>query len=121
MAMITAVELDDLIASGEGAREADTRHRRLGAAVDHPHFLDRRNPIADQFRHLHFKRIRNSKTQSARRSIADGFDYNFRCVPEDGRPPTANVIDIFVSIDIPDSCSFPARDEKWFAVHIAKR
>ena len=53
VAVITAIELDDLIASGERARQANARHRCFRAAVNHPHFLDRRNPIADQFRHLH--------------------------------------------------------------------
>ena len=60
--MITAVELDDLVTPAERARQADARHRCFRATVHHPHLLDGGNPIADQFRHLNFQRIRNSKT-----------------------------------------------------------
>src|SRR5262249_15049667 len=119
--MITAVELDDLIAPGERAREADTRHRRFRAAVDHSHFLDRLNPLADQSRHLHVKSILESKTQSAPRSVADRVDYDFGRVPQNRRSPTAHVVDISISIHIPDLCTFPAIGEKWFAVYVAKR
>ena len=47
MPVIAAVELDDLIASGERAREPDARHRRFRAAVHHSHFFDGRHPFAD--------------------------------------------------------------------------
>ena len=43
--VIAAVELDDLVAPGESARQPKARHRRFGAAVDHPNFFDRRHPI----------------------------------------------------------------------------
>ena len=119
--MIAAVELDDLIASGERAREPDARHRRFRAAVHHPHFLDRGHPIADQFRHLQFQRIRNSKTQSARRSVADRLEHNFRRMPKNRRSPTPHVIDVFISIHVPDPCAFPARDEKRVTANISKR
>ena len=65
VAVIAAVELDDLVASGEAARQPDARHRRLGAAVHHPHLFDRRHPAADQFRHLHFERIGNAEADAA--------------------------------------------------------
>src|SRR5262249_7690284 len=39
MPMITAIELDNLIASRECAREPDARHRRFRAAVHHSHFV----------------------------------------------------------------------------------
>src|SRR4029450_1683548 len=121
MAMITAVEFDDLVAPRERAREADARHRCFGAAVHHAHFLDRWNPMADQFRHLHFQRIWNSEAQSACRSVADCFDHNFRGMPENRRPPTADVIDILICIYIPDPDPFSARDEKRLTLNIAKR
>src|ERR1051325_1649969 len=119
--MITAVELDDLITPGKRARQANARHRRFRAAVHHPHLLDRGNPIADQFRKLNFQRIRNSKTESACYSVAHGFDHNFRRMPENRRSPTADVIDIFISIHIPYPRAFPASDEEWVATNVPKR
>jgi hypothetical protein len=42
-------------------------------------------------------------------------------MPENRWSPTADVIDVFISIDVRNSCAFPARNEKWFAANIAKR
>src|SRR5436305_11465883 len=120
MSMITAVELEDLIAPCERAREADARHSRFCAAVHHPHLLDRWNPIADQFRHLQFQRIGNSKTQSARRSVSNRFEHNFWRMPKNRRSPTAHVINVLIFIHVPDPCAFPASDEKRLTANIAK-
>src|SRR2546421_6265535 len=121
MSVITAIELDDLVAPCKPAREPDARHRRLSAAVHHPHFFDRRHPLTDQFRQFHFERIRNSKTQAARGRLAHRIDYHLRRMPKDRRSPTADVIDVFVSIDIPNLRSLSACDEEWLAIDVAKR
>ena len=47
VAVITTIELDDFVASRECAREANARHGRFRTTVHHPHFLDRRHPVAD--------------------------------------------------------------------------
>ena len=47
MAVITAFELDDLVATGETAREADSAHRRLGPGADHAHALDGRQQLTN--------------------------------------------------------------------------
>src|SRR5437870_2816126 len=99
MAMITTVELNDPIAPGERAREANTRHSRFRAAVYHPHLLDRWHPTADPFRHLHFQRIWNPKTQAARRGFAYRVYYHIRRVTEDRRSPASHVVDVFLPID----------------------
>ena len=39
--MVGAGELDDDLAPGDGAGEADGAHRRLGAGAGHPQHLDR--------------------------------------------------------------------------------
>ena len=86
VAVITAFELDDLVATGESAREPQARHRRFRPAVDHPHFFDRRNPAADQFRHFHFERIGNSKTDTARRRVANRLDHDRGACPRIAGP-----------------------------------
>jgi len=40
---------------------------------------------------------------------------------EDRRAPTADVIDVFISIDIPNLRAFSARNEKRLTANIAKR
>ena len=57
MPVVTALEFDDLVAFRETAGKPNARHGCFRAAVYHPHFFDRRDPAADQFRHLHFERV----------------------------------------------------------------
>ena len=120
VAVIAAFELDDLVAAGESARQPEAGHRRFGPAVDHPHFLDRRHPAADQLRHFHFERIGDSEADAARRRGADRVDHDLRRVPEDRRAPGADVIDVFIAIDVPDPCALRALDEERLAAETAK-
>src|SRR5262249_61274047 len=101
MTMITPVELDNSIAAGDRAREADAGHGRFCAAVYHPHFLNRWRPIADQFRHLHLQGIGNSKTQTARCRLAHGVNNNCRRVTEDCWSPAYHIVVILLPIDLP--------------------
>ena len=78
-------------------------------------------PVADQFRHLDFKRIRNSKARAVLGGGADGIDNDFRRMAENGRPPGADVINVFVAIHVPDARAFRALDEKRLAADVAKR
>src|SRR5437763_7519892 len=120
MPMITAFELDDLVASGESARETDARHRRFGAAVNHANFFDRGNPAANQLRHFDFVWIRDTEAHATLRRRTDGIDYHGRRVTEDGRAPGADIIDVFVAVDVPDFRAGGAVDEEWFAAEIAE-
>jgi hypothetical protein len=52
--------------------------------------------------------------------VADGFDHNFRRMPKNRRSPTAHVIDVFISIDVPNPRTCAARNEKRFTANIAK-
>ena len=121
VAVIAALELDDLVAPGEAAREADARHCRFGAAVHHPHLLDRRHMFADELRHLHFERIRNSEAEAARRGVADSLDDDLRRVAENRWSPRADVIDVFFAIDVPDFGAGGALDEERLAIQAAER
>src|SRR5437764_4205406 len=121
MAMIAAVELNDLVPPGKSASETNARHRRFGSAVDHSDFFNRRHPFADQLGHVDFERIWNSKTQSARGRVADGINNHFWRVTKNRRTPAPDVIDVFLSVDVPNFRSGSALDKKWFAANIAKR
>src|SRR5438105_3085151 len=121
MAMIAAVELNDLVPPGKSASETNARHRRFGSAVDHSNFFNRRHPFADQIGHFDFEWIWNSKTQSARGCVAHRIDNYSWCVTKNRRTPAADVIDVFLSIDIPNFRFGRAFNKKWFAANIAKR
>ena len=47
VAVVAAGELEDPVAVGDAAREADRAHRRLRAGRDEPHQLDRRHRVDD--------------------------------------------------------------------------
>src|SRR6186713_1346936 len=118
--VITTVELDNLVAPGETTGESNTRHRRFRSAIDHADFFNRRHPFADEVRHLDFKGIRNAETDAARSGRAERVEDDLWCVPENCRAPRSHVVEVFISIDIPDSRAFRALDKKRFSVQSAK-
>src|SRR3977135_4454137 len=118
--VIAALELDDFVAAGESARESQAGHRRFGPAVDHSHFLDRRNPAANQLGHLDFQRVGNAEADPARGRGADGVDHDRRGVAENGRAPGADVVEVLFAVDVPDSRTLSALDEEWVAAQAAK-
>src|SRR5437763_2639726 len=121
MPVIAPVELDDLVAAGESARQPKTRHRGFSSAVDHPYFFDRRHPSAYQFGEFHFEWIRNSKTQSAFSDRTNRIDHHLRSVSKNRRAPAADVINVFLSVDIPDPRAGCALHKKGRAADIPKR
>ena len=117
--MITTVEFDDLVAADESARETNGGHRSFSAAVDHADLLDRRHPVTDQLGELDLEWIGNSKTQTARRGVANCIDHDLWSVTKNRRTPTADVVDILFSINVPDFRTARTLNEKRFAANIA--
>src|SRR4051812_26480706 len=102
MAVITTFELDDLVPPGESTGETQTRHGRLRAAVHHSYLFDGWNPAADQLRHFDFKRIRDPEADAALGGGANRVDDHCGRMTQDRRAPGADVIDVFVAVDIPN-------------------
>src|SRR5438034_11445557 len=55
-----------------------------------------------------------------RRSSDLGIDNYGRCMSQNRRTPAADVIDVFVAIDIPNLRTFRALDKKWLGIDVAK-
>ena len=70
MAVIAAVELEEHVAPGDGARDAHRAHRRLGAARDEAQHLDVRHALDDQLAELHLELGGNAEARAARASLA---------------------------------------------------
>src|SRR5260370_6366590 len=87
----------------------------------HSHLFDRRHPLTDQFDQFHLEWIRNSETQSARGCTPHSIDNDFRRVTENRGTPTPDVVDIFVSIDVPNCRAGCALDEERFAADVTER
>src|SRR5947207_7784288 len=84
------------------------------------HFFYRRHPLADQFRLFHFERIWYSKSQAALGRFSHGIDNYLGGVSQNRRPPTTDVIDVFIPVDIPNLRPFRTLNEKSVCAHMTK-
>ena len=69
VAVVAALELDDLAAAGGAARQAQRAHRRLGARADQAHLLDARAPARGSPRPVR-SRARSARRRTGRRRAA---------------------------------------------------
>src|SRR5258705_4060546 len=113
MAVIAAIEFDNLVAFDESARKTNGGHRRLGARIAHANFLDAWHERTDKLCHRDFEWIRNSKTRAVLRSVLNCL-YDFRMrMAENRGAPGSDVVDIIIAVNVPDVCPFGFVDEKW--------
>src|ERR1043166_8349921 len=98
MAMITAIELDDLVAFGETAREADGAHAGFRAGVRHANFFYGRHGLADEPGHGDFQRIGDAEAGAVIGGGFDGGNYFGMTVAEDSWSPGEHIIHIVIAI-----------------------
>ena len=110
--VITAFELEDLVAPGRRARDADRAHRRFRAGADEPHALHRRHQRRDTLREPRLEVRRRPEARSARRRGGEGLQQPSRRVAVDERAPRHYVIDIGVAVRVFDPGAARARDEE---------
>ena len=119
--VIVARELDDHFAAGESAGESDGAHRRLGAGIDQPHVLDRRDGRDDQFGQFAFGLGRGAEACAAGDRRFEGRDDGRMGVAENHRSPGADVVDVAVAIDIEQIGPRPALEKQRLAADAAER
>ena len=112
MAVVGALELDDLVAPGERARQADGGHGGLGARVDKAHHLDRGHPFDHAPRKIQLERARCAVAGPARRGLLHRRHHSRVRVPEDERPPRKDVVDVAVTVDVDEIRALAALDEE---------
>ena len=115
--VIATLELDDLVAAGMAAREADRRHRCLGAGVGHANLIHGGKDVADAFRHLDFGFGRCTEAQTLGGRLLYGLDDLGIGVAADHRPPGTDIIDIGLAVDIVEKSALGAFDERGRAAH----
>ena len=113
VAVVVAVELDELVAPGEAAREPDRAHRRLGARGDHAHHLDGRarpRTTASAMRDLDLGRRAEARAACSSCSrTASSTDVGR--MAEDHRAPRRHEVDVLVAVDVPHAAS-PSRGRR---------
>ena len=87
MAVITALELDQHVAPGVTARQANGTHRRLGAGADQTHHVERRQQVAQQISHLDLKFGRRAEREAFCRRDLNGVHHVRMRMPKNQRSP----------------------------------
>ena len=119
--MIATLEFDDQVAARGGARQAHGAHGRLGARTDKTHFFARRKSLSDARRKFDFEFGWHAVTRPTARLLGNGLnDFRMR-VAQNQRSPRADVIDVFVSVGVPQARTGCAIDDDGLAAHGAKR
>src|SRR3954447_15106011 len=102
MAMVTAGEFDDQLATGKAPSKTDTRHCRFSSTIHHSYFLNRRHPATDQLGHFYLRRVRNTEAETLCGGSLNRLYNLFRSMTEDRWAPSSHVIDVFVPFDVPN-------------------
>ena len=103
VAVVAPLELDDAVAAGEGAGEAQGGHGRLRARANEPHQLDRWHRIHHQPRQLHLQLRGRAEAGAALRRPLEDLDDGWVGVAQDQRPPGEDVVDVLVTVHVVDA------------------
>ena len=112
MAVVAALELDDLLAAGGGAGQADSAHRGFGAGAHKPDALDRRHQRPNPLAELDLQFGRRPETGSVLGHGGQNSEQPARCVAVDERPPRHDVVDVVIAVDILDIGAATTADEE---------
>src|SRR3569833_2017475 len=121
MAMIAALELNDLVAFGIAPCQPDRRHHSLGARAYKAQFFDEFIVLQQLFCQLIFQ----SRWRTEGHAVLHYFDHLlfhfWMIVPEDKRPPGTAEIDELVAIGIPNVAAIAFGDKKRCAINRFER
>ena len=102
VAVVATFELDDLAATGRAARQANRTHRCLSARTDQPHHLDRRHELDDFFGEFDLALGRRTERKTFQQRFLHRVHDSRMTVPQNHRPPGADVVDIPFVIGVPE-------------------
>src|SRR5215210_1483451 len=112
VAVVVAVELEDLLSSRVSAGEPDGAHRRLRPRVGHPDCLYRRDGPAHQLSELDLEFRRGTEGRALSGHGLYCLDNLRECVPEHERTVAHHVVQIGIAVDVEDARTFTALHEQ---------
>ena len=109
-AVVLALELHDLVATGEGARDPHRVHRRLGAGHRHPGLRDPRVELLDELHRPDLVLAGEREADAEPHPLVDVVVDALVAVAEDHRPVAHAQVDELVAVDVPDPSALAAVD-----------
>mmetsp|Transcript_9625 Transcript_9625/g.22391 ORF Transcript_9625/g.22391 Transcript_9625/m.22391 type:complete len:286 (+) Transcript_9625:1897-2754(+) len=111
VAVVAALELDELGPAGGAAGQADGAHRRFGARADEAHLVDAGHQLQDLFGQLDLALGGRAEGEALGRSLLHGLPHRRVAVAEDHRAPGADVVDVALPFGVPDIGPLAPGDE----------
>src|SRR6267143_6032666 len=119
--MIAAFKFDDEVAARRGARQAHRAHRRLCSGTHESYLFARRKSASEAHGEFDFKFSGHAVTGAPARLRGDGFDDLRMRVTQNQRPPGTHIVDIFISVGVPQARACRAIDDDGISAHGPKR
>ncbi|MCY1534316.1 hypothetical protein D9M68_696840 [compost metagenome] len=120
MAVVAAFELDDLLASGRAARQADRAHAGFGARTHQAHHVDAGHQLDDLFGQLHLTLGRRTVGKAFQHRFLHRFQHGRVAMAQDHRAPGADVVDVLLAVGVPEIGTLGALHETRCAAHGAE-
>jgi hypothetical protein len=112
MAVVAALELEDVVALREAPRHPQGAHAGFGAAGHQAELLERRDRGRQELGHFDF----GDRGGSVRGALPGRFDHGLqdfrRGVTQDHRAPGAHVINVVLAVDVADAGTLRRRHEE---------
>ena len=122
VAVVAAGKLNNLVAAGHAAGQANRGHGRLGTRGHHAHLLNRAgdrgvNAVDDQLGQLRLGGARRTEGQAARGGLLNGLhDLRVR-VAQNRRAPRADQVNVFVAVRVVQVGALSLRRKRRSAAH----
>ena len=117
MAVVAAVELDDLAAAGVATGQAQGAHARFRAGGHHAHHFHGRHQLANLFGQHHFAFGGGAKAEAFQHGGLHGC-HDFRvAVAQDHGAPGADVVHKLLVVRVPEVSALCTLDEARRAAH----
>ena len=115
VAVIAALEFDDLLAAGRAARQTKRTHDGFRARIYHADHLDTGQHGHHFLRHFDFEAGRRTERQTADHAVVHGFQNVGMAVAEDHRPPRTHVVDVLQTVRVQNVTAEALDDKAWRA------
>ena len=117
MAVVAAVELDDLVAAGVAARQAQRAHAGFGAGADQAHHVHAGHEGADLLGQHHFTFGGCAKAEAFEHGGLHGLDHFGVAVAQDHGAPAADVVSELLIVLVPEIGALGALHKARRAAH----